>query len=322
MRVLVTGAAGFIGSHVTRQIVQEGHAVWAVVSPRGSTERIDDIKAQLSLAPTDLRDHSSVRDLVASARPDCAIHLAWYAAPGLYWTAPENLDCVAMTLNLAQHLADARCTRLVAAGTCAEYDWSYGFLSEEVTPLNPRTLYGACKNATREMLERFCKQAAMSFAWTRFFYLYGPEEARDRLVPSVISALLGGQSAKCTGGIQFRDYLHVQDAASALWAVAKSGFSGAVNIGSGQPVTIRAMVETIAELLDRKRNVEFGALPADPQDPLLLVADVRRLKSQTGWEPAWSLEEGLRRTVAWWRQKNENSKDYYGQTIESVGGSS
>lgn len=301
MRVLVTGATGFIGSHVARRIVREGHTVWATVSQEQSTERLADVLSRVSLAPLDLRDPKAVHKLVALARPECAIHLAWYAAPGQYWHAPENLECVAMTLHLAKCLAEVGCSRLVGAGSCAEYDWDYGFLSEEITPLKPRTLYGACKNATREILEAFCKDNALRFAWTRFFHLYGPGEAKERLVPSVILALLSGQPAKCTEGKQIRDYLHVQDVASALWAVTKSDLTGAVNIGSGQPVTVRTIVHTIAQLLQREENVILGALPTDPQEPPLLLADVRRLATVDGWKPSFSLKDGLAETCEWWK---------------------
>jgi nucleoside-diphosphate-sugar epimerase len=301
MRVLVTGAAGFIGSHVIRHIVQEGHSVWAVVSREQSTERLADILSRVSPISLDLRDTKAVRELVSQIRPDCAIHLAWYAAPSHYWVAPENLECVAMTLQLVECLAEVGCSRLVGAGSCAEYDWDYGFLSENITPLKPRTLYGACKNATREILEAFCNDNSLRFAWARFFHLYGPREAKERLVPSVVLALLNGQPAKCTEGKQIRDYLHVQDVASALWAVTKSDLTGAVNIGSGEPVTVRTIVHTIAQLLQREENVILGALPTDPKEPPLLLADVRRLATVDGWKPSFSLKDGLAETCEWWK---------------------
>jgi nucleoside-diphosphate-sugar epimerase len=221
--------------------------------------------------------------------------------PGKYWQAGENLDCVRMSLSLAQALAEAGCSRFVGAGTCAEYDWDYGFLSESVTPLKPRSLYGICKNATREILQAFCAQAGMAFAWTRFFYLYGPMEAKERLIPYVVLTLLKGEVAKCTSGEQIRDFLHVEDAASAVWAVAKSDLSGPVNIGSGQPIRVRTIVETIAQHLQREENVALGALPTDPQEPPVLLADVRRLARTVGWKPSLTLKEGVAKTCEWWR---------------------
>lgn len=301
MRVLVTGAAGFIGSHLTRRILREGHTVWAAVSPNKPPDRLADVRERLTIVPVDLRDRFAVRSLACAARPECAIHLAWYAVPGKYWTAPENLHCVAMTLYLAQALVAAGCSRLVAAGSCAEYDWSHSFLSEEVTPLKPQTVYGVCKNATRQVLEAYCTQTSMAFAWTRFFYLYGPGEAKEKLVPSVVLSLLRGETAKCTQGDQMRDFLHVEDAASAVWAVTQRKLTGPVNVGSGQPVKIRTLVEALGRILDKSGDIAFGAIPADPEEPPLLVADVRKLKAHTGWAPNWSLEDGLRQAVSWWQ---------------------
>jgi nucleoside-diphosphate-sugar epimerase len=308
MRVLVTGAAGFIGSHVTRQIVQDGHTVWALVSPQASTERLANILDRVSVARVDLRDSKTVQELVRLARPDCAIHLAWYAVPGQFWSSEKNLECAAMSLNLARCLAEAGCSRLVAAGSCAEYDGDYGFLSEDVTPLRPRTLYGVCKNATRQILQAYCERVSMKFAWTRFFYLYGPGEAKERLVPSVILALLSGQPAKCTEGKQMRDFLHVEDVASAVWAVAQSDLAGAVNIGSGEPVRIRTVAEILQHVVKGDCKVVFGALPTDPADPPLLVADIRKLKLHTHWFPSHSLQEGLRESLSWWREHSHLSE--------------
>ncbi len=302
MRILVTGAAGFIGSHVVRKLLQQGHVVYGVVRKAADRERLTDVIYGIRLVELDLRDQVAVRSTVSEIRPDCAIHLAWYAVPGRFWTARENLDCVSMSLLLAQVLAESGCKRLLAAGTCAEYDWSYGFLSEHITPLEPSTLYGACKNATREILQAYCERASMSFAWTRFFYLYGPGEAKERLVPSVTLALLSGQMASCTSGEQIRDFLHVEDAASAVSAVAESDLAGAVNIGSGEPVKVRALVETIGRILGGSDRIVFGAGPTAAEEPPVLVADVRKLKLHTGWTPIWGLEDGLRQDGVWWQR--------------------
>ena len=300
MRFLITGAAGFIGSQVTRILVREGHDVYCVIRESSSKARLRDIINDFSVLPVDLRDETALRAAVSDVRPECAIHVAWCTVPGEYWTTPENLDCVVMSLSLARALAEAGCKRLVAAGTCAEYDWDYGFLSEEVTPTRPRTLYGVCKNAAHMILREYCLCKSIDFAWTRFFHLYGPGEPEKRLVPSVILALLKGHTARCTMGEQVRDFLHVEDAASAMCAVAKSSLTGPVNVGAGDPVKIRTIVETLAQITARTDGISLGALPSDPEEPPMLVADVRRLRTQVGWSPGFTLYSGLENTVAWW----------------------
>jgi nucleoside-diphosphate-sugar epimerase len=143
----------------------------------------------------------------------------------------------------------------------------------------------------------------MDFAWTRFFLLYGPMEAKERLIPYVVLTLLKGEVAKCTRGEQRRDFLYVEDAASAMWAVAKSDLSGPVNVGSGQPIKVRTLVETVAQHLQREENVVFGALPSDPREPALVLADVRRVTSGAGWKPSLTLQEGVEKTCEWWRSR-------------------
>jgi UDP-glucuronate decarboxylase len=302
MRYLVTGAGGFIGSHVVRQLAQQGHSVQIMVRSGSSLHRLNDCLDGLEIRRVDLSDYAAVHQAVAEAKPECAIHAAWYAVPGRYWTAPENLDCVTMSLALAKALANGGCRRFVGIGSCFEYDYEYGYLSENLTPLKPRTLYAVSKDATRSLLESFCPDVQMSFAWVRIFYVYGPGEQEMRLVPSVILSLMKGITAKCTEGLQVRDYLCVEDVASALVAVAQSGFEGAVNIGSGEPVTVRSIVQILGEALGRTDLIALGAMKSNPVDPPFVLADVRRLREQIGWHPSVGLQEGLQRAVLWWKK--------------------
>ena len=301
MRVLVTGASGLIGSHVVRALAGRGHAIFAATRKNKMAESQQHQPGDIHFVEFDLNDAAGVLSAVNQIRPEVTVHLAWFAVPGKFWKAPANLECVNATLKLARVLAEAGCRRLLIAGSCAEYDWNYGFLSEKCTPLEPQTLYGVCKNALREILETYCLETSMQFAWTRLFYLYGPGENCERFVPSIILPLLRGETANCTSGKQIRDFLHVEDMAGAVSAVATSAFTGAINVGSGQPVAIRTMVETIARILGCLDRVVFGAIPNSPSEPPFVVADVRRLSQEIGWRPSYTLEDGLSQTVDWWR---------------------
>ena len=98
-----------------------------------------------------------------------------------------------------------------------------------------------------------------------------------------------------------RDFLYVEDAASAMWSVAQSDLSGPVNVGSGQAIKVRTLIEAVARYLQREKNLALGALPSNPQEPPSLQADVRRLASVVGWKPSLTLEEGVAKTCEWWR---------------------
>src|SRR5271156_1639064 len=320
MRVLVTGAAGFIGSNVVEALAGKGDEIFAVTRDRSRVEWQLRTPGELRAVELDLMNSSAVRSALRDIRPELTIHLAWCTKPGEYWNAPENLDYVEASLQLVRGLSDVGCRRLGVAGSCAEYDWDYGFLSEDCTPLRPRTLYGACKNGLREILQSYCARKTMQFAWLRFFPLYGPREKQERLVPSVILPLLRGETARCTGGELIRDFLHVEDAACAVRAVSSSEFTGAINIGSGEPVKLRTIVETIAGIVEARERVAFAALPDTPSEPPLLVADVHKLARSIGWRAARDLRQGLRQTVNWWKSQiaNQQPEDWSERNLRGI----
>src|SRR5262249_15055807 len=156
--------------------------------------------------------------------------------------SPLNLQWVGASLELIQAFQRHGGRRLVAAGTCAEYGRSDAPCLEETTPLQPATLYGTCKHALQLMLAAFSNETGLSSAWGRMFFLFGPGEHSNRLVPSVIRALLEGRPALCSQGNQLRDFLPVEHAAEAFVALLDSDVTGAINIASGAAVSVKQIV--------------------------------------------------------------------------------
>lgn len=300
--VLVTGASGFIGSHCLAPLAERGYAVHAVHSSGGSRP-VANTTANTTWHAVDLLDVGDVDRLLAAVRPSLLFHLAWYATPGSYVDALENVLWAEASLSLYRSFVEHGGRRMVTSGSSYEYDWRYGYCSEYLTPRNPDTLYGVCKNALGELVGAYSDSSGLSNAWARIFFLYGPRENPNRLVSSVIRSLIADEEAKCSHGEQIRDYLHVQDVANALVALLESEVTGAVNIGSGRPIALKTIVSLVGEQIGRPELIALGAIPPRPNDVPLVVADVRRLRDEVGWQPEIGLDDGLAQTIRWWREE-------------------
>ncbi len=296
-RVLVTGASGFIGRHVLGTLLKRGVEVHAVRSNSGSLALNPDCTWHLA----DLLVASQVATLIRQIRPTHLLHLAWYTTPGKYWTAQENFVWVQASLELLKQFQAFGGHRVVMAGTCAEYDWRYGYCSEFVTPEKSTSPYSICKSALQNMLAAYSTQTGLSSAWGRIFFLYGPYEHPKRFVASVIQSLLKGEPAHCSHGNQIRDFLYVQDVADAFIALLFSEIAGPVNIASGKPVSLKTIAFQLTEQLGGSKLLRLGALPAPETEPPLLVANTQRLTQDVNWQPKYELATGLKMTIDWWK---------------------
>ena len=247
----------------------------------------------------DLLDPVAAERLLTTLRPTHLLHLAWFATPGKFWTAIENVRWVEASLGLARAFHGVGGQRFVGAGSSAEYDWSTGTCDESTTPLVPATLYGVSKHAVQAVLGAWGSRTGVSVGWGRLFFLYGPHEHPDRLVASVIRALLAKREAACTLGTQVRDFQHVDDCGGALAALLDSEVRGGVNIASGRAVTIAQVVRTVADQLGASDLLRLGARAHD--DPPMITAAVQRLRTEVGWTDRFDLANGIAGTIEWWR---------------------
>lgn len=268
--VLLTGATGFVGRQVHRRLVALGYDVRVVVRA-GTASRLDVPVEKGSLIETgDLFAQDPAWWKNACAGVDTVVHCAWYVEQGRYLDAPENARCTAGTFALAQGACDAGVSHFVGIGTCMEYRLPGDRLTVQA-PLEPSSFYAACKLSAYHMLQQWLGARGVAFSWCRIFYLYGQGEHPRRLAAYVRRQLEDGKTVQLTSGTQLRDFLDVSEAGAMIADVVETRQAGAINICSGEAVTIRTFVERIADEYGRRDLLEFGTVPPHASDPAAVV---------------------------------------------------
>lgn len=288
MRVLVTGASGLIGRQVLSPLRAAGHHVIAVSRREAAYLEEEVVRA-------DLLKEAEQTALLRHACPDALLHLAWDLGGG----ADVQEEWRGASLRLARLFREGGGRRLVVAGTCAEYDTRCGVCVENVTTIRPHSAYARAKVELHDALGSL---PDLSLAWARIFYVYGPGEGPHRLVAAVTRALLAGEDVATTEGEQIRDYLYSGDVAAALVSILGSRVSGAVNVSSGRGIRVRDIIRRLACGIQGGGRPLPGARAAGHEVPMV-IGSPRRLRRELGWHPVVGLEDGLGRTVRWWRDE-------------------
>lgn len=291
-KVLVTGASGFLGQACIRQLQKTDLEIYAC-----DLNVEADIKDGVHWLAMDLFNEGAVTNVLDEVRPDILLHLAWGMGRGeggaFSYNSDDHWRWADISCLLARKFSDVGGSRMVVAGSNFEYDKTADICREDSTPLIPVTVYGESKHDLMLRLRELCGESGMTLGWGRVFFLYGPNENPSRLIPHVIRSILAGEEVKTTHGRQIRDYMCVDDVASGLVALLESDIDGAANICCGEPVSLKEMIEYIAEKLGGSNLLHIGAIPAPEHEMPVRLGDNSFLSERTGWKPVYTMRSGL-----------------------------
>lgn len=305
-RVLVTGAAGFIGSHLVKRLLDEGAEVHVLLKAGDSTWRIKDHLDRLVVSESDIADLSSLQSTIPRIKPHLVFHLAALVDVARVWDAvlPMTRTNLLGTINLLTALQKSSFEMFVHTSSSEEYGAAPAPCREDQREL-PISPYSFSKLSSTH----FCQMAAKTFdlpiTTLRLFPAYGPFQESGMFIPSAITALLKTRAFQMSPGEQKREFNFVDDVVEAYLRVA--GCSAArgevLNVGNGIPYTLKQVVGMIQQLIGGDLKVEIGALPYRKGEGAESYCDNSKLRRLTGWSPQVSLEEGLQLTVEWYKSR-------------------
>jgi UDP-glucose 4-epimerase len=303
MRVLLTGATGFLGSYVADELLTSGHSVAALIRQGSNPWRLRPILDRLAVIEGSLANLRKIEPALSAFKPEAVAHLAWEGVAGAVRNDPAQAQNIVHTVALAELAADVGARVWIGAGSQAEYG-AYDRPINEDDATHPTTLYGWAKLAAGKMAQQICVAREIRFAWLRVFSTYGPMDAEHWLIPSTIRSLQGGERVPLTAGEQRWGFLHARDAATAFrTALLHPDARGVLNVGSPEAPRLRNTLEELRDFVNPQADLGFGDIAYRPDQVMVLQADVTRL-SRLGWRPKVSLAEGLRETTAWYAQRS------------------
>lgn len=308
MRVLVTGGAGFIGGHTAAGLVRLGHQV--TVLDNLSTGHRENVPAGCVLVEGDVRDHELVERCVQGQ--DAVIHLAAFlSVPDSFSGATECFEVnVHGTLNVVEAVAAGGKGRVVFASSSAVYAEAPDVPKAETICPEPASPYAVSKLEGEHVLEWYWKRRGLEYVAFRYFNVYGPRQEADSdyaaVIPKFIERSLRGEALTIYGdGRQTRDFVFIQEVVAANVLAVQGAGQGIYNVGTGIATPILSLAECIIDLARSTSAYMFA--PRPPGDILSSTADVGQIAKDLGWNPEWTLPQGLQETIRWWRNRQNGT---------------
>ncbi len=302
-RIVITGATGFIGAAIVREFLMSGDEVIVLTRANSNLSRLKSVRHSLQLVTYGSLVEEGLIESIAANQTDVFIHCAWRGVGGdernEAFQISENIPTTIQSVELAAKLG---CQQWIGLGSQAEYGNLNCKISES-SGILPTTLYGKAKLSAGIAALGLCEAYEIKGSWLRVFSTYGPCDAPHWFIPYVIQEFLAGRAPQLTKCEQLWDYLHVEDAARAVIAVAQAKASGVFNLGSGSTYPLKTYIETIREILRTNLIPKYGAIAYRPDQVMHLEADISRLIEETGWKPSVNILSGLTQTVEFERTR-------------------
>ncbi|MEA1927468.1 MAG: GDP-mannose 4,6-dehydratase [Candidatus Auribacterota bacterium] len=300
MPVLITGAEGFIGSHLCTRLVKEGARVSALVLPGADLSRLSGIEESLSIHPIDIREFDQVEELVAATRPQRIFHLAAITDVKRDWDSVSPVTAVNLggTINLLRALSKVEYEICITTCTAEAYGGNPAPFREEM-PLDPISPYSFSKAAATA----FCRMAAASLGASvrilRLFLVYGPGQGEERFLPQLIRAAITGSPFRMTAGEQTREYTYIDDLVEGFLLAAEKGpGKGEVyNLGSGREISLKDLVAIVGNIAGKKVIRDSNILPYRENEIRRFVGDHGKAAEELDWRATTDLETGLKQTI-------------------------
>jgi len=300
--VLVTGGTGLVGARLCHRLVREGDAVTVLARPEGGRWRLAEIASSLTVVEQDMTDLEGVRVLMARARPEIVFHLACSIFNPPVLTATDHLDVnVRGTLCLLEALREHPGCRFIYTSSAAEFP--PGNDMREDTRPGPINVYGAMKSCASVLVDAYARIYGQDTMRAMLFTVYGPGEAPHRLVPSTILTAMQGRSVHIRDGSVQRDLVFVEDIVDGLcrMGVVDLAPGTVINLCSGVGTPVRHVVEEILRLMGARVAIDERPSATRPDEIKIVSGDNTRARELLGWQPQWSLADGLKESIAWCR---------------------
>ena len=300
MKIMVTGANGFLGSHLVRHFHKNGHKLLTVSL---HTNKISDLVEDINFYYCSMNRITSLGDSIAAFSPEVIIHCAWSGGNSFRDTQSsvqfyKNLPGLA---DLMEIMEKHKLPRFVGIGSGAEYGNNLECMLEHDRE-EPTNLYGVCKYMAKLYTQQFVVSRGIKWNWIRPFYTYGPDDVSTRLIPSVIYKCLGKEEVLLDSCNTIVDYLYIDDFVTAVDSLISSQYEGVFNICSGQECSVKNVVTKIGEMTGNIDKIRFGAIPERKGGPDKILGDSKKLNLFTNWRPNVSLDDGLQKTIAFYKK--------------------
>ena len=296
MKVFITGATGFIGSYLLRELLSQGHELLCLKRPTSDLSRLSDLQVHW------INTSDDWQTAFKSFRPEAVFNLAWdgvSASDRVIWQ--KQVQNISFQQNLLDISAECGVKKFIGIGSQSEYGDFEGVI-DETFPVNPKTAYAAAKIACLDILKPFCEIHEIEWYWFRLFPLFGLGESDRWLIPSLIKAMCTQESMDLTKGEQRLPYLYVGECAKAIASPLNvQGKSGIYNVCADNPQPLKTLVTKIKDQINPRFQLNFGALDYRFGQSMLMGSKTDKLAANLYTLDTTSFEARLQETIQYYR---------------------